>query len=147
MAPDIAFVVGVMALLGRRVPFGLKIMLLSLAIADDIGAVLVIAAFYRTGLHWGLLAVAAAGFALGRGLKRAGVRSAFPYTLVGIGIWLAVYKSGVHPTVAGVVLGLLTPCGVWVGRAALGLAMPDMSDRLRASSAAEVSPADLELLA
>jgi len=115
MATDIAFVVGVMALLGRRVPFGLKITILSLAIADDIGAVVVIAAFYSGGLAWGHLGLAALGFALIYGLNRAGVRAVPVYFMVGAGIWLAVYKSGVHPTVAGVLLGLLTPASAWVG--------------------------------
>ncbi|QDU20839.1 Na+/H+ antiporter NhaA [Urbifossiella limnaea] len=115
MATDIAFVVGVMALLGRRVPFGLKITLLSLAIADDIGAVVVIAAFYSGGLAWGMLGLAALGFGVTYGLNRAGVRAVPVYVVVGAGIWLAVYKSGVHPTVAGVLLGLLTPASAWVG--------------------------------
>ncbi len=115
MATDIAFVVGVMALLGRRVPFGLKILLLSLAIADDLGAVVVIAAFYSGNLAWGMLALAALGFALTYGLNRAGVRAVPVYVVLGAFIWLAVYKSGVHPTVAGVMLGFLTPSGAWIG--------------------------------
>ncbi|MBN9521835.1 Na+/H+ antiporter NhaA [bacterium] len=115
MATDIAFVVGVMALLGRRVPFGLKIVLLSLAIADDLGAVVVIAAFYSGTLAWGMLALAAGGFLLAHGLNRAGVRAVPVYLVVGTGIWLAVYRSGVHPTIAGVVLGLMTPASAWLG--------------------------------
>jgi NhaA family Na+:H+ antiporter len=115
MATDIAFVVGVMALLGPRVPFGLKIMLLSLAIVDDIGAVLVIAVFYSSGLNWVMLGLAALGFGLTYGLNRSGVRAVPVYVVVGAFIWLAVYKSGVHPTIAGVMLGLLTPASAWVG--------------------------------
>jgi NhaA family Na+:H+ antiporter len=115
MATDIAFVVGVMALLGKRVPFGLKIMLLSLAIADDIGAVIVIAIFYSGGVDFVMLALAAGGFGVTYGLNRAGVRAVPVYFVVGAFIWLAVYKSGVHPTVAGVMLGLLTPASAWVG--------------------------------
>jgi NhaA family Na+:H+ antiporter len=134
MATDIAFVVGVMALLGKRVPFGLKIMLLSLAIADDIGAVVVIAAFYSTGLDWAMLGLAACGFALVRGLNAAGVRAIPVYVLVGLLIWLAVYKSGVHPTVAGVALGLMTPCGVWVGRDALRLSLTDVVKQIEDES-------------
>ena len=130
MATDIAFVVGIMAVLGKRVPFGLKIMLLSLAIADDIGAVIVIAAFYSTGLNWFMLLLAAGGFALVRILNEVGVRSVPVYALVGAGIWLAVYKSGVHPTVAGVMLGLLTPSDVWVGRDALRLSLTDLKARI-----------------
>jgi NhaA family Na+:H+ antiporter len=104
-----------MALLGKRVPFGLKIMLLSLAIADDIGAVIVIAAFYSSGLSWLMLLIAACGFGITYMLNRLGVRAVPVYVVVGAFIWLAVYKSGVHPTVAGVMLGLLTPASAWVG--------------------------------
>ncbi|VTR95358.1 sodium:proton antiporter : Na(+)/H(+) antiporter NhaA OS=Isosphaera pallida (strain ATCC 43644 / DSM 9630 / IS1B) GN=nhaA PE=3 SV=1: Na_H_antiport_1 [Gemmata massiliana] len=147
MATDIAFVVGIMAVLGKRVPFGLKIMLLSLAIADDIGAVIVIAAFYSAGLNWFMLLLAAAGFAVVRILNESGVRSVPVYTIVGAGIWLAVYKSGVHPTVAGVLLGLLTPSEVWVGRDALRLSITDLQARLEADTGGNVSTEDLELLA
>jgi NhaA family Na+:H+ antiporter len=115
MATDIAFVVGVMALLGKRFPFSLKIMILSLAIADDIGAVIVIAVFYSGGLNWLALGLAAGGFALVYLLNRVGVRAVPTYVVVGVFIWLAVYKSGVHPTVAGVLLGLLTPSSAWIG--------------------------------
>jgi NhaA family Na+:H+ antiporter len=128
-ATDIAFVVGVMALLGRRVPFGLKIMLLSLAIADDIGAVIVIAAVYSTNLWWGMLGAAAGGFALVWLLNRLGVRSTPVYALVGAGIWLAVYHSGIHPTVAGVVLGLMTPAAAWLGDAKLVAVLTDAAAR------------------
>lgn len=116
MATDIAFVVGFLALLGPRVPVGLKIMLLTLAIADDIGAVLVIAVFYSTDLSPLLLIVAASGFVLIALLNRLGVRRVAIYLVVGAGIWLAVLKSGVHPTVAGVMLGLLTPASAWIGQ-------------------------------
>ena len=115
MATDIAFVVGTQALLGRRAPTGLKILLLTLAIADDIGAVLVIAVFYSTDLSAAYLAAAAAGFGLTYGMNRAGVRAVPAYVVAGAGVWLAVLKSGVHPTVAGVLLGLLTPASAWVG--------------------------------
>lgn len=146
MATDIAFVVGIMAVLGRRVPFGLKIMLLSLAIADDIGAVVVIAAFYSTGLDWGMLLLAAAGFAAVRALSAAGVRPVPVYAAVGAGIWLAVYKSGVHPTIAGVLLGLLTPPRAWVGRDALQSALTDLQARLTTDPGG-VSAEDLEQFA
>jgi NhaA family Na+:H+ antiporter len=119
MATDIAFVVGILALLGRRVPNGLKILLLSLAIVDDIGAVLVIAVFYTAQLQLGFLGLAAAGFAVVVLLNLIGVRRIPVYFVIGIGIWLAFLKSGVHPTVAGVLLGLLTPASAWVGDRAL----------------------------
>lgn len=147
MATDIAFVVGVMALLGPRVPFGLKIMLLSLAIADDIGAVVVIAVFYSGGLNGAMLGLAAVGFATTFALNRLGVRSVLVYAVVGAGIWFAVYKSGVHPTVAGVMLGLLTPSAVWVGRPAFRLALADLLARLGDDGGGEVPAEELKVLA
>ena len=114
MATDIAFVVGFLALLGNRVPAGLKIVLLSLAIVDDIGSILVIALFYSSGISSQALGVAALGLAATIVLRYAGMRSVGVYVVVGAAIWLAVLKSGVHPTVAGVLLGLLTPAYAWL---------------------------------
>jgi NhaA family Na+:H+ antiporter len=114
MATDIAFVVGCLALLGQRVPAGLKIFLLSLAIIDDIVAVLVIAIFFTTSINAAWLAGAVAGFGLTALLNRLGVRRMSLYVLVGVGIWLCTLKSGVHPTVAGALLGLLTPASPWL---------------------------------
>lgn len=113
MATDIAFVVGVLALFGKRVPLGLKIFLLSLAIADDIGAILVIAIAYSGSPDWLALGLAGGGFALTYGFNRLGVRSVGTYVVIGAGIWLAVLKSGIHPTIAGVILGLMTPSTIW----------------------------------
>jgi len=109
MATDIAFVVGFLALFGQRVPFGLKIMLLSLAIVDDLGAVLIIAFWFSKSISLIALLVAACGFGLILVLRGVGVRSLGVYLVVGFAIWVAVLVSGIHPTVAGVVLGLLTP--------------------------------------
>ncbi|MGE0535984.1 MAG: Na+/H+ antiporter NhaA [Pirellulales bacterium] len=109
MATDIAFVVGILALLGRRVPRSVKVFLLTLAIVDDIGAVLVIAVVYTSNLAPEYLMLAAIGFALVLAFNRLGVRSYFPYIVLGAGIWLAFLRSGVHPTVAGVLLGAFTP--------------------------------------
>jgi NhaA family Na+:H+ antiporter len=114
MATDIAFVVGILALLGKRVPIGLKILLLALAIADDIGAVLVIAIFYTTSISVASLALAAVGFGFVLAMRWLGVRQVRWYVLVGTAIWFAFLMSGVHPTVAGVVLGLMTPARPWV---------------------------------
>lgn len=114
MATDIAFVVGMLAILGRRVPIGLKIMLLALAIVDDIGAVLVIALFYSSSIAVAWLAWAGLGLLITLVLRYIGVRSIGVYLLVGIGIWLACLYSGIHPTVAGVILGLMTPAQAWV---------------------------------
>jgi NhaA family Na+:H+ antiporter len=116
MATDIAFVVGCMAVLGSRVPHGLKIMVLSLAIVDDIMAVLVIAIFFTGTIHLTWLAAAVLGFGLTWLLNRIGVRTVPMYVLVGAGIWLATLKSGIHPTVSGVLLGLMTPASAWIGQ-------------------------------
>jgi NhaA family Na+:H+ antiporter len=109
MATDIAFVVGSLALLGPRVPHGLKILLLALAIVDDLGAIAVIAVGYSAGIEPGALAAGAAGLGLCVLLERVGVRAVGIYLCVGAATWLAFALSGVHPTVAGVLLGLLTP--------------------------------------
>jgi Na+:H+ antiporter, NhaA family len=130
MATDIAFVVGLLALLGSRVPHGLKVLLLSLAIVDDIGAVLVIAAFYTEKVLLGALGVAGAGFLVVSLFNRLGVRRVPVYVVLGAGIWLAVLKSGVHPTVAGVLLGLMTPASAWVGDRSLMEALAGMLGRL-----------------
>jgi NhaA family Na+:H+ antiporter len=147
MATDIAFVVGATALLGSRVPFGLKIMLLSLAIADDIGAVVVIAAFYSSDLSFFMLLLGAGGLSLTAILNEIGVRSVTIYAIVGAGIWLAFYKSGVHPTIAGVILGLMTPATEWVSRTALRLSIADLQAQLASDVHEEVAVEDLELLA
>lgn len=109
MATDIAFALGVLALLGSRVPSAVKVLLLALAIVDDVGAIIVIALFYSDGLdaRWGAAAVA--GLLAIWVLRRAGVRYLPVYVILGFGIWLATFESGVHATIAGVALGLLSP--------------------------------------
>jgi NhaA family Na+:H+ antiporter len=109
MATDIAFVVGCMAVLGRRIPHGLRVLLLSLAIADDIGAILVIAIGYTDAIDWTALAYGLAGIAAISGLARVGVRSFVVYAMLGVGVWFAFHESGIHATIAGVVIGLMTP--------------------------------------
>ncbi len=109
MATDIAFALGILSLLGRRVPLALKVLLTSLAIVDDIGAVLVIAIFYTEDLHVGaLLGVAAVLVVLG-GLGRLGVQSPGAYLALGVVLWVLVLESGIHATVAGVLLALMIP--------------------------------------
>jgi len=109
MATDIAFAVGVLALVGTRAPAGLKVFLLTLAVVDDLGAILVIAIFYTDTLAAGWLAVAAGTVIAILILRRVGVRALTAYVLAAAVLWLAIYSSGVHATIAGVILGLLTP--------------------------------------
>jgi len=109
MATDIAFALGVLTLAARRAPANLKPFLLTLAIVDDIGAILVIAVFYSDGASWTALGVAVALLLGTVALQRIHVRATAVYVVLGIGVWLAVFESGVHPTIAGVALGLLTP--------------------------------------
>jgi Na+:H+ antiporter, NhaA family len=109
MATDIAFAVGVVALLGSRVPATAKLFLLTLAIVDDLGAIAVIAVFYTSSLAFGWLAVAVASVGAAYLLRRNDVRLVVPYVALGVLCWLALHESGVHPTLAGVAFGLLTP--------------------------------------
>jgi NhaA family Na+:H+ antiporter len=109
MATDIAFSVGVVALLGTRVSVGAKLFLLALAIVDDIGAIAVIAVFYTEQLDFAYLALAAGLIVVGYFARRAGITSMVVYVPLGIVIWFGFLESGVHATIAGVVLGLLTP--------------------------------------
>jgi NhaA family Na+:H+ antiporter len=109
MATDIAFALGVLALFGTRAPVGLKIFLTALAIADDLGAVLVIALFYTETIRWGALLLAGVLLLLLFTASRLRVRRTGIYITLGLGIWGAVFASGVHATVAGILVALLLP--------------------------------------
>ncbi|MCE2799228.1 MAG: Na+/H+ antiporter NhaA [Planctomycetaceae bacterium] len=142
MATDIAFVVGILALLGNRIPFGLKIFLLTLAIVDDILAVLVIATVFTETIAWGYLMMALVGFALCWLLNRIGVREVPIYVIVGIAIWVGFYKAGIHPTIAGVVLGLMTPATAWIRRKTFLEVMGDFWDSIRQDREADEAQND-----
>lgn len=115
MATDIAFAVGVLALLGPRVPPALRVLLLALAVIDDLGAILVIAIFYSSGIKVSGLAIAGGGILLVLALRSGGVRSFLAYLLPGFIVWSGIYSAGIHPTIAGVIIGLLTPVQAWLG--------------------------------
>jgi NhaA family Na+:H+ antiporter len=109
MATDIAFAVGVIGLLGRRIPSAARLFLLTLAIVDDIGAIIVIAVFYTDKLHLAWLALALALLALMIVLQKLRVWSVAVYIVIGVVLWFALLQSGVHATLAGVAIGLITP--------------------------------------
>ncbi len=109
IATDIAFSLAILTALGKRVPFALRIFLASLAIADDIGGVLVIAVAYTRSLHWGWLAATAVLFALGMLINRLGVVRLPVYLALGAGLWVTLHASGIHPTLAGIALSLIVP--------------------------------------
>jgi NhaA family Na+:H+ antiporter len=140
MATDIAFALGILALLGSRVPMGLKVFLTALAIADDLGAVLVIALFYTETVRWEALAVAAALLVVLALVIRRDVRQPIIYAVLLLGVWVAIFKSGIHSTVAGILVAMLVPmrprlaAGEFLARASAEL------DTLRAS---ELTPESL----
>jgi NhaA family Na+:H+ antiporter len=115
MATDIAFAVGVLTLLGKRVPPALRVLLLALAVIDDVGAIIVIALFYSGSLWWPGFVIAAAGLGAIVLLQKIGVRSPWVYLVPATVIWAGAYGGGVHPTLAGVVVGLMTPVEAWLG--------------------------------
>lgn len=115
MATDIAFAVGVLTLLGRRVPAALRVLLLALAVIDDLGAIIVIALFYSSGVAFSGLLVAALGFVSVFAMQRLGVRAKLLYVVPAFVAWAGIYASGIHPTIAGVLIGLITPVRAWLG--------------------------------
>ena len=119
MATDIAFAVGVLALLGRHAPRGLKVFLLTLAIVDDIGTILVIAFFYTAHFGAGWLLGAVGSLAVVVAARRLGVNHPVVYIPTAAVAWYCTYRSGIHPTIAAVALGLLTPAGLVGGRPVL----------------------------
>ena len=120
MATDIAFAVGILSLLGNRISTPLKVFLLSLAIVDDIGAIIVIAVFYTSDLATGWLALAAATTVAVVVLTRLKIWYMPMYVLLGLVLWYAMFRSGVHATIAGVIMGLLTPAGALLAPGEVG---------------------------
>lgn len=114
MATDTAFVMGTLALLGTRIPASLRLFLLSLAIFDDVGAMLIVAVGYGENLNWSALGLVAALVVVVFTAARLGIRSVPVYVLLGLVMWFAFDAGGLHPTVTGVVLGLMTPAREWV---------------------------------
>ena len=108
-ATDIAFALGVLALLGSRVPLGMKVLLSTIAVVDDLAAIFIIALFYSSGLSLTALAWASIAIAMMLLLNRRGVRALTPYLVLGVVVWLCVLESGMHATLAGVVTGLMVP--------------------------------------
>lgn len=130
-ATDIAFAIGIIAVVGSRVPVTLKVLLVAIAVIDDLGAIIIIAMFYTSSLSLGALAVGVAGLLVCWLMNRRGVMAKWPYLLIGIVIWLAVLKSGVHATLAGVFLALTIPLRVPESLKEKGVSSP--ADKLQHS--------------
>lgn len=109
MATDIALAVGVLAVAGSRVPASLRAFLLGLAIVDDIGAIVIIAAVYSSGLMFGWLAAAAAGLVATIAVRSLGLYSTWVYVVIGAAVWFCLHEAGIHPTIGGVAIGLIAP--------------------------------------
>lgn len=109
MATDIAFALGILMLLGSRIPLGLKVFLTALAIVDDLGAVVVIGLFYSDALHLLPLGISAVCVLALIGLNVAQVRRLLPYMVIGVALWLTMHEAGIHPTIAGVILAFSIP--------------------------------------
>jgi NhaA family Na+:H+ antiporter len=138
MATDIAFALGVIAVLGRRVPPSLKLFVLTLAIVDDLGAIVIIAVFYSGGIDVAALAVAVALVGAILVLRAVGVNWTPVFAALGVAVWFATFESGVHATIAGAVLGLLTPARPLAATAVARQWAADLSD--------DPAPADLRTM-
>jgi Na+:H+ antiporter, NhaA family len=141
VATDIAFAVGVVTLAGRRVPLGARIFILTLAVVDDVGGIIVIAVFYTDGVRLGWFAVAVLAVLATVLLQRGDVRSVTPYVVLGALCWYALYKTGVEAAIAGVVFGLLTPTRPFHDPAEFGDVAHRFVDRIEAAD--EVAVEDL----
>ncbi|HEX5368466.1 MAG TPA: Na+/H+ antiporter NhaA [Dehalococcoidia bacterium] len=136
MATDIAFALGVLSMLSRRVPFSVRIFLLALAIADDIGAIIVIAFFYTSQINFTALGIAALVLFGIYVMNRWGVRNLTLYVVAGAFFWIATFESGIHPTIAGVLLGLMTPASHYFDPARFESTASDLAQRFGLAHAA-----------
>lgn len=140
VATDIALAVGVLSVAGRRVPSPLRAFLLGLAIVDDIGAIIIIAVVYSSGVTFGWMTAAVIGVVLTIIVRRVGVQSVPAYVVVGVVVWLGLYKGGVHPTLAGVVMGLIAPVSPRRSHDYVDIEeRPDLADSLRDMNATSES--------
>lgn len=145
MATDIAFAVGVLTLLGSRVAPPLRVLLLGLAVIDDIGAIVVIAIFYSTGIAPEGFVLAGVGVGAVLVMRMAGVRAPLLYAAPGIVVWAGFLTSGVHPTIGGVVLGMLAPVRPWFGPSGFAATTQEQLQRLPADDHAALL-ASLDLI-
>jgi Na+:H+ antiporter, NhaA family len=143
MATDIAFALGILMLLGRRVPPALRVLLLALAIIDDLGAIAVIAMFYSSGVEVSGLLVAALGASGIVALQSVGVRAKLAYVLPSALAWAGIYGAGIHPTIAGVLVGAMTPVRAWFGPDGFAAGVQRALDDLLRINPRELSLAEL----
>jgi NhaA family Na+:H+ antiporter len=143
MATDIAFAVGVLTLLGKRVPPALRVLLLALAVIDDLGAILVIAFFYSAGLSLQGFLIAGAGLLFILLLKLLGVRRKLVYVVPAIVAWAGIAMAGIHPTIAGVIIGLITPVQAWLGPTGFLRGMREELDELQRLDPESLTPHEL----
>ena len=131
VATDIAFALGVLSLVGNRVPVQLKVFLLTLAVADDVAGILIIAVFYAddVSLWWLMAGALSVGIVIA--MQYIGIRSVLAYLPVGILLWLCLFESGVEATIGGVILGLMTPASALVKRDHFGVSMTELLDDFR----------------
>lgn len=147
MATDIALAVGVLALVGDRVPASLRAFLLGLAVVDDIGAIVVIAVFYSTGVSFGWLAAGAVAVTASVLIHRLGVHHVSVFVVIGVVLWFSLHEAGVHPTLAGVIMGLLTPATPRVSRNLVDVdELIDLSDIEHALQTTELARSTVSLV-
>lgn len=143
MATDIAFAIGVLALLGKRVPAALRVLLLALAVIDDLGAIVVIAIFYSSGITLSGLLVAGLGFGAMFAMQRFGVRAKLVYIAPAVVAWAGIYAAGIHPTIAGVIIGLITPVRALLGPDGFLVGIRKEIEHLAEATPSTLSPHEL----